>query len=654
MYLLKKSLLISSCLFLGISPTWGMDEDHPDKTNLRPLTPSSETQASRKLPLSTLKTAVDYDVEDREQYRLWQERYKHAQPLIPDVETLPQDFEKGLATLKGNEKPLAHRGEIYGKGSFHKKVVTSSTREDVAYVGPTHMNYLQRDENLFPIYEAFAVPQEKDPQIDEGAYGRHHQPKFIEVYSLTEKKMKVDKKRDKRKLSPDDTDIVFDPGHGIDHAITITHNGSNSTADVRNYTPQNARYNRFIRNPLVQYAEEKKYSYKELAIYGEKPLSITRKKGKTELQQPIPEGFIFCLFDRDTGNIGEAFYFPNFYPYTDNVEALAPSKAPWEFFANKYKIKNEVAETIWGHNTVDTPQERRRAQKLSEHVGYRSLSGRFEVVPEGIWPSSARNALVRTVAAYRMERAAEYDATTENMLQIAQLFNDPKFVYMEFEGHLYVPHLARYWVERALKEVERKGYPAEDVFFFTNYAPQIPIKPQEMDALISFFEQKLTQAPNAEHMAQLLLYFDEQKNEGKYKEWSDQLSLVVKNGRAPQSAVINDELRDHLIETLADTDVLNIALDFEITQNNVGDVIEGFKQRAIREKKLYYQGLVFLELPHISPQALKALFNSFENGVDDLFVDVRGTTVKLPSYDRKKVQTYARKHYPQTHIRIFN
>lgn len=290
-------------MFLGISPTWGMEEGLPDKKNPRSLSPSSKTQATTKGTLSTLKVAVDYDEEDRQRYKLWQQRYKHTQPLIPDVETLPQDLEKALATLKGNERPLAHRGEVYDKGSSHKKTVTSSTREDVAYVGPTHMNYLQRDENLFPTYEAFAVPQEKDPQIDEGAYGRHHQPKFIEVYSLTEKKMKVDKKRDKRKLNLDDIDIVFDPGHGIDHAITITYNGSNSTADVRNYTPQNARYNRFIRNPLVQYAEEKKYSYKELAIYAEKPLSITRKKGKTELQQPIPEGFIFCLFDRDTGNI---------------------------------------------------------------------------------------------------------------------------------------------------------------------------------------------------------------------------------------------------------------------------------------------------------------------------------------------------------------
>jgi|GEM_PF-1566464 len=654
MHLFKKSLLISSCLFLGISPTWGMDEGLPDKKNPRSLTPPSETQTSRKGSLSTRNIVADYEEEERENYRLWLERYKPTQTLMADVKTLSQDFEKAFATLKGNEKPLPHRGEIYGQGSSHKKSVSPSTRENVAYVGSTHMNYLQRDDGLFPTYEAFAVPQDKDPQIDRGAYGRQHQPQFVEVYSLTEKKMKVDKKRDKRKLSPDDTDIVFDPGHGIDHAITITHRGSNSTADVRNYTPQNARYNRFVRNPLVQHAEEKNYSYKELAVYGENPLLITRKKGKTEVQQAIPEGFIFCLFDRSTGNIAKSFYFPNFYTYTDDVEALAPGKAPWVFFAKKYSIKNEVAETIWGHNEIAGPQARRSAQKLSEHVGYRSLSGRFEVLPEGTWSRSARNALVRTVAAYRMERAAEYDATTENMLQIAQLFNDPNFVYMEFQGRLYVPHLARYWVERALKEVKRKGYPAEDVFFFTNYASQIPIKPEEMDLLISAFEQQLTRHPNVEHVVQLLRYFDDENNEEKYRYWSDRLSLAVKNGSAPHSAVIDEESRDQLIETLADTDVINIALDFEITQDNVTDVIKGLKKRAEREKKPYYQALVLLELPNISPEALKAIFNFFEHGTNGLFVDVRGTAVKLPSYNRDKLQTYVEHRYPQTHIRILD
>jgi len=447
-----------------------------------------------------------------------------------------------------------------------------------------------------------------------------------------------------------DTDIIFDPGHGIDHAITITHNGSNSTADVRNYTPQNAYYNRFIRNELVPYAKEKGYSYKEIAIYAEKPLLITREKSGKRLSQPIPEGFIFLLLSHDnTGDIEEAFYFPNFYSYTDDTEG----QEKWEFFAQKYRISNEIAKAIYGHHEISSAERLRTNKRFSENAGYRTLSGRFEVLPEGNkWPVPAKNAFVRTCAIYQMERAAEYDITTENMLQIAQLFNDAKFEYMEFEGSLYVPSIARYWVERALKEVERKEYPAEDVFFFMSYESQIPIKPEEMANIINSFEQKLEKNPNTEHIAKLLQYFDEQHNEPKYVYWSHKLSSIVRNGEAPQSVVINETTRKRLIEVLSNTNILNIVLDFEITQDNVKNVIEGFKQRAINEKTLYEQNLVFLELPKISSDALKAIFHSFEYGIEGLYVDVRETAVKLPSYDREEVQKYMRKNCPKTRIVI--
>lgn len=637
----KKSLLVSVYFLGGIHATWGAEEVSPDEKSPCSLSPvPGDTTIRVIVPAPRLDE--EYRKEERERHKLWQERYKQPHQLTPDVKTPPQDLEKALATLKGDEKPLAYRGEIYGGGSSGKKAVTASVREDVAYVSPARMHYLQRTEGFFPIYEAFAVPQGKAPQIGHGAYSRSHQPEFIEVYSLTDRKM-VQEKIDKRK--PSANYIVFDPGHGIDHAITITHNGSNSTADVRNYTPQNSYYNRHIRNPLVQYAEGKKYSYKELAIYAEHPLFITRKKGVKKLTQPIPEGFVFCLFKRDTGKIEEIFYFPNFDSYSEQKS--------WEFFAQKYKVNTDIGEIIWGHHEVTSEQTRRLLQNRSEHVGYRSLSGRFEVLPEGKWLPAARNALIRTVAVYQMERAAEYDVTTENMLQIAQIFNDEKFVYAEFEGSLHISTLARYWIDRALKEVKRKDCPAEDVFFFMNY-DRIPITSEEMRELIESFEQKLQKSPNAEHIAKLLQYFDEQHNEEKYRSWSDQLSLLVRNGKVSQSVVIDEKTRDHLIVDLANTDVLNIVLDFEINQDNVGEVIEGLKQRAINEKLPHKQSLVFLELPKISLEALDAIFHSFEDGIEDLYVDVMGTAVKLPSYNREKVQTYVGKKYPQTRIRILN
>ncbi|MBY0501357.1 MAG: hypothetical protein K2P93_05080 [Alphaproteobacteria bacterium] len=669
MNILKKSFLVAMALLWGMQTTWGM-EDLPDKKS-PPLLPSLvedkdllESNTPKSVPDNLEKERVikltveadpspDYKKEAQERYEGWKGRYQQTKKLTPDVNTLPQDFDQTFSKLKANEKPLTHRGEVYLGSSSHKRVAAPTDRVDVAYVGPDHMNYLQREDNLLPTYEAFAVPQPKDPKIDDGSYSRRHQPKFIEVYSLTEAKMIVDKMRDKRKLSPADIDIIFDPGHGIDHAITLTHNDSNSTAEVRNYTPQNAYYNRFIRNPLVQDEE-----YKEIAIYPEYPLVITRQKGKSVENLPIPEGFILFLLDRNTGDIKNSYYFPNFYHYMQDVANIPQDQTAWKFFANKYKIKNEVAKVIWGNNEISDEQARRDAQRLSEHVGYRALSGRFEVIPERGWDPATKNALVRTAAIYRIEKAAEYDATTENMLQVAQIFNNADFTYSEFEGTLHVPHLARYWVERALKEAERKDYPAQDVSFFMFYDQHIPITLEEMNNLISSYEERLAAQPNTEHIAELLGYFDEHHNEDKYRQWSAQISELVRSHRVPDSIVIHDKNQDQLIDALSNTTILNIILDFEITLDNLKGIIEGFKQRAIHEMEPYEQTLTFLEISNISSEALDQIFQAFEQGIeykgDWLCVDVRRTAIKLPLYNRPAFQEYMGKNYPKTHVRILN
>lgn len=670
MNVLKKSLLVSTALLLGANKIWAMEDPideestfisaaakKPEENVPKPI-PDAPTYEPMTEASSNSDFLRDYKKEEKEKYRGWKGRYKETQRLTPDVETPAQDFEQIFGQLKANEKPLTQRGEVYLEGGSHKKAVAPSEREEVAYVGPTHMNYLQREEDLLPTYEAFAIPQAKDLKIDSGAYGRHHQPQFIEIYSFTENKMKVDKTRDKRKLKAADTDIVFDPGHGIDHAITITHNNSNSTADVRNYTPQNAYYNRFIRNPLVQDVEARGNSYKELAIYAEHPLLITRKKGKKEEKKPIPEGFIFFTLDRGTGNIKEAYYFPNFYHYMLEAETLPSDQVAWEFFAKKYQIKNETAAFIWGHNEISNERVRRSVQSASEHVGYRALSGRFEVLPKHGWPPSARNALVRTAAIYQIEKAAEYDATIENMLEIAQMFNNRKFSYSEFEGSLYVPYLARYWVERALKELKRNNYSAEDVSFFMSYERVVPIEAEEMKHLISSFEKRLRAQPQSKSIAKLLWYFSEQDNEDKYREWSTHLSHLVRSQSIPGTIVINDENYNQLKNALSDTNRVNIILDFEVTLDNVGEVIEGFKQRAIREKHLYYQNLTFFEMTRISSEALNKIFQAFEEGIDHnndkLCVDVRETAIKLSIRNRYAFQKYIGKHYPRTHVSILN
>ena len=136
-------------------------------------------------------------------------------------------------------------------------------------------------------------------------------------------------------------------------------------------------------------------------------------------------------------------------------------------------------------DAISGHQGRRKAQRESERLGYQSLSGRYEILPSGKWSTAARNALVRTAAIYRMERAAEFDMTTENMLQIAKMFNDQKFKYLEFKGTLYSPHLAQYWTQRAYEEVKRKGYHVEDAFYFMQYEDDIPLQAGQMPQLIS-------------------------------------------------------------------------------------------------------------------------------------------------------------------------
>lgn len=593
-----------------------------------------------------------YDKEDEARYKVWQERYTRSSSLIPDVSTVSDsEYRKAFDKLTLNEKPLAHRGEIYSGNSSGKKAVRASTGEAVAYVGTQHLNFIQRDEELLSRYEAFMVPQVKNPKL------KRHEPSYVELYSLADKKMVI-KKKDKRSLKATDAEIVFDAGHGVDHAKTIVHKDSNSSWDIRNYTPQNAYYNRYIRTPLVKYADEKGYSCKELAIYGETPLFITRKSGIQEKSQPIPEGFVFFLINRNSGAFGEAYYFSNFHHYKKDVAAIPEDQTPWKFFAKKYKIPKKVAHDIWGYNEISDKEKLRQAKGLSSHVGYRSLSGRYEVLLTHTWSSSARNALVRTTAIYRMERAAEYDTSVENMLQISQLFNDQDFRYLEFQGTLYSPHLAKYWTERAFKEVQRKGYPAEDIFYFAQYETRIPLRTGMMAHLMDSFQKQLLASPNAEHTVKLLEYFDDRGDEPSYRIWSDRLSDIVRQAKVPGSVVIKDNSIDQLGEALSNTSIVNVILDFNVTFDNFGSIIEGFKQRAIREQSLYERNLNFLEICKISPDLLKTILHSFEYGIKSskgkVFVDLQGTAIKLPTYKKKKVQDYVQAHFPKTLINILD
>jgi hypothetical protein len=599
----------------------------------------------------------EYEEREAKGYEDWQQRYQHSNSLTPDRASVSdQERDHASRRLQHNAKPLAYRGEVYLGQELHKQGAHPLQGVGTSYVGSSHKNYIQRDDEEGECrYEAYGVPQAKEPQIDQGAY-RRKEPEFIEVYSLLHKRMMVDKARDKRYLKADDEDVIFDAGHGIDHAITITHKESNSTRDNNNYTPQNAYYNRHIRMPLVQHGIPEGAAYKEIAVYPEIPLLITRKSGTQQEQHPVPEGFLFTVLD-SAGKFIQSYYFPNFHHYQKEKAQLPQSQTAWKSFAEKFKVPQEVVQDIWGHETIDNQYRRRLAQWKSEMVGYRSLTGRYKVLPNAGWSPAARNALIRTAAIYRMERAAEYDTTVENMLQIAKLFNDKEFRYEEFKGTLYCPHRANYWTKRALEEVQRKGYTPEDISHFMFYYHELPLQAGSMDKLISCFEERLStsQTVGSQHIARVLQYFEENQQAEKYREWSHRLSQLVREQKILGSVVIAEHSS---LAAIVDTDILNIILDFEITKDNIAGILEGFKQRAIREQSEYNENLKFLELPHISEKALHLLFSAFENGIkhegQKLYVDVTNAAIKLSEYERGGLQLHVKKCFPKTKVTILN
>lgn len=374
-------------IFIFISPAFSTSDDE-----------SEEEKPARVKKLSQV------DVNSSERFKNWKGRYKDRADFTPDSKEVTDTEHRAAADkLKANQKPFPSPGEVYVGESGDRRATTRKLEEQkVAYVGPNHMSYVQRREGENPFFEAHATPTEKDAKVS----GRKH-PKYEEVYIIDKDEIKK-VKRDKRKLSKTDNDIVFDAGHGIDHAITIVHKGSNSSTDPTNFTPQNGYYNRVIRVGLVKKAKDIKGAYKELAIYGENPREITRKVGGVSTKRPIPEGFVFFILDH-LGEVVNSYYFDNYYHYKKELQ----NKEDYTVFLQKFSLPSHISKDIWCHYSIASEDERAVHQRLSEYRGYRSLSGRYEVLPEGVWSKKARNALVRTAATYVIQRAAELDTTVE-------------------------------------------------------------------------------------------------------------------------------------------------------------------------------------------------------------------------------------------------
>lgn len=579
-----------------------------------------------------------------ENYEMWFTRYLEEGKLAADVGgVIPAEYDKAHSTLTLNEKPLPNRGEVY-LGGLYKKCTEKLFDGGVSYVGPIHVNYVQSNEEI-PSYEAFAVPQKKDSKIDKGEYARKH-PEFVEVYSLSQQKLTTISNPNRTSTSEKDDYLVFDPGHGVDHAFTITYKGSNSTHDVRNFTPQNLYYNRSIRNPLAKAIHSRGNTYKEIAIYPEDPLPIIRSFEKETTQVPLPVGFVFVELNH--GSFHNAYYFPNLINFKQLLSrsGLLEKKNVWQQLATHFQIPKEIVDDIWGHEEITDGEKLRSALRLSEHVGYRSLSGRYDILSgKKRWPSSAKAALIRTAAIYRMERAAEYDLSVENMITIASMFNS-KFIYLEFNGTLYVPALAEYWTKRAIEELERKNFPPEDIFHFLNAEDDLPQDSAKISSsLVEKLEDQLKKIPQVGPIVELLVYFDNKENEKNFRWWSGFLSQALQNQQIGKTCILKKGYADELKQLLRVDNISNIVFDFPITDSNSNNIMAVFKVLALRE-----HNPTFIEFTDIEPTIVNKIFYFLEQGFIDnegflekgkqIYLDIRRTTLKFPQYDRNAIKGY--------------
>lgn len=593
--------------------------------------------------------------EEQRRFEEFRGRFPLQKGVVPDGEGITPGELDGVFSKLGIDKKLGNyerrptplRGEIYMGDALHEASGTPSAPNVRGYVGSTYMNYAREEVGPYPHHETLAVTQRKEAGIDRGDY-RRDEPEFIEKYYRIS-----DGTLHRTEVAGC---ISFDAGHGVDHAHTITHKKSNSTRDRINFTAQNIYYNRVIRRSLTGLGGRAKrdgHSYKEIAIYSQKPLMITRKHHRVSERVPIPEGFLLMLYNRISGSLVTSYYFPNLIDY----EALLPTPKPkplYPFFRNYFLIPNRLVQDVWEVDVIDGEESRRRSLWKSELVGYRSLSGGYEVLPERIqdrWTPAERNALIRSSAIQRMQRAAEYDDSVENMVSIARLFNDNDFVYLEFSGTLYHPDLAKYWTDRALQEIRRKRHPNKDIFYVLDEKSNLPITTGETKALVDNLERNLRARPSTTDIIKLIEFYEEENNNDKYNEWSDFLTMKTREGRIEASrALTKDNLSD-----LSSVEVTNAIIDLDLSSENIEEFIETLKRRAIRETIPYESNFQFIELRNITRESFRTFMEFLEYGFDyegkELFLDVRGTALKLPQYERESVRKYVR-NFPKTLIKI--
>ncbi len=391
--------------------------------------------------------AMDSSDSSEEDQDLQQKHFSSYKPVSFKSSLSQSKASKGVGTLGPEEFPFPRRGQVYvgdkktGKTELKKITITPSSYIDsdiTIYAGdiPGEINYLTSgDEHS---QESFAYTRAKTYKGSRKYPLKPYQYKFKTEDSIV---------------------LSFDRGHGIDHAD----GDKDSSAAFENYTPQVSFYNQHIRNPLVKRIRQNQGAYKEIAIYDDAPLQVG---GGARL----PIGFIFMEFYNHKK--AHTYYFPNLIAYKSVEDEDGDILEGYEEFCKFFDINDEGA---FKNSILELGAVKEHTRAVHDHswIGYRTLSGRFQIVPEdhGGIPRTAQIALHKMIAIYHLQQTGELEfKSIEQKAALVQTFSS-RFKYLTFDSKDPVREAARQKnSEKFWSELSKAGISEDEYLYCLPFA----------------------------------------------------------------------------------------------------------------------------------------------------------------------------------------
>ncbi|MBY0501630.1 MAG: hypothetical protein K2P93_06480 [Alphaproteobacteria bacterium] len=229
-------------------------------------------------------------------------------------------------------------------------------------------------------------------------------------------------------LLPTGRTLVFDWGHGCDHADTIEqHGGILSTNDPDNLVPQNRFYNRYIRNPLVQRIRSAGIGgeYREISFYYHTPHVTNKTK--------IPEAFIFI--ELYNGTPEAAYFFPNLIDY-EALDFEKLSRSNYLNYLDLFRINELISyfyiPFVQAQNPIPHMEQCNKGTILSHSI-HADITALFNNLTEHAFPPRARATLIKTIMSQSINKAAILDFEGLTSLESAIHYYSNNRIYWELD-----------------------------------------------------------------------------------------------------------------------------------------------------------------------------------------------------------------------------